>query len=84
MTRESRVSVSRSQTPFVTNLQELNFSAEQRHKYLTTPTCFLLINILFIPLKLLLSGRRPRCSCIMGGAEVDGEGDVVHACAFQR
>lgn len=31
------------------------FSAERLHKYLTTPTCFLLINIPFIPLKLLLS-----------------------------
>lgn len=31
------------------------FSAERLHKYLTTSTCFLLINIPFIPLKLLLS-----------------------------
>lgn len=31
-----------------------------------------------------VSGRKLRCSCIMGSAVVNGEEDVVHACAINR
>lgn len=49
----------------------------------------ILINILSPPLSQYLSdcpdsGRKQQRSCIMGSVVVNGEEDVVHACAINR
>lgn len=70
-----------------------NISCHLHLKFNDLQSCFSCLIILksSIRLQVLLyqpdrsdSGRKQQCSCIMGSVVVNGEEDVVHACAIKQ
>lgn len=65
----------------------MGFSAEQHCKYFTTPAELPFPSLQFSydsTTRVPVTGRRQQHSCIMGSVIVNGEEDVVHACAINR